>query len=121
MAASRNYKPSSMMNYKFRTDYTALKIDRNNHAAAASAVQQMADLAPIFRGIKQGPKLVTALRSYCAILAKKLENHFGKSKIVNVDRKKLKGAIGKKLKGAINLLACLPSILTKVSSRNKLV
>ena len=33
---------------------TALKIERNKHAAAASAVQQMADLAPIFHGIKQG-------------------------------------------------------------------
>ena len=91
-----------------------MKIDHNKHAAAASAVQQMADLAPIFHGIKQGSKLVPALGSYCVTLAKKkLENHFQKSKIVNVD--------GKKLKGAIDLLACLLSIPTKVSSRNKLV
>ena len=91
----------------------AFKIDRNKHAAAASAVQQMADLAPIFRGMKQGSKLVTAPGSCCATLAKKLENHFRKSKIANVD--------GKKLKGAIDLLACLPSMPTKVRSRSKLM
>ncbi len=68
----------------------------------------MADLSPIFRGIKQGLKLVTALGNYCATLAKKLEDHFRKTIVLHID--------GKKLKGAIDLLACLPSILTKVCS-----
>jgi hypothetical protein len=86
----------------------SLKIDRNKHAAAASAVQQMADLSPIFCGIKQGSKLVTALGNYCAALAKKLEDHFRKTKVLHID--------GKKLKGAIDLLACLLSIPTKVCS-----
>jgi hypothetical protein len=86
----------------------ALKIDRNEHAAVASAVQEMVDLSPIFGGIKESSKLVMALGNYCATLAKKLEDHFRKTKVLHID--------GKKLKGAIDLLACLPSILTKVCS-----
>ena len=35
---------------------------------SADEFQQMADLAPIFRGMKQGSKLVTALGSHCATL-----------------------------------------------------
>ena len=103
----------AIINDELQEKDRAFKIDRNKHAAAASAVQQMADLAPIFRGMKQGSKLVTATGSHCATLAKKLENHFRKSEIVNAD--------GKKLKGAIDLLACLPSMLTKVCSRSELM
>jgi hypothetical protein len=86
----------------------SLKIDRNKHATAASAVRQMANLSPIFRGIKQGLKLVTALGNYYAKVAKRLEDHFRKTKVLHID--------GKKLKRAIDLLVCLPSILTKVCS-----
>jgi hypothetical protein len=88
----------------------SLKIDRNKHAAASSAVQQMADLCPIFRGIKQETRLVTAQNNYCSTLAEKLNDHFKKTKVLQID--------SRKLKGAIDLLACLPSILSKVRSNN---
>jgi hypothetical protein len=83
----------------------ALKIDRNKHAAAASAVQQMADLSPVFRGLKHDAKHMTALGNCCKTLANKLEEHFRNTKVLNI--------AGSKLKGAVDFLACLPSMLTK--------
>ena len=103
----------AMINDELQDKDTALKIDRNKHAAAASAVQQMADLCPIFRGTKQGSKLITAACNFCSTLAKKLEDHFRKTKVLNME--------GRKLKGAIDLLACLPSTLAKVRSASSMV
>jgi hypothetical protein len=67
----------------------------------------MADLCPIFHGIKQESRLITAQGNYCAMLAGKLEDHFHKSKVLKIE--------GQKLKGGIDLLACLPSILSKLA------
>jgi hypothetical protein len=66
----------------------------------------MADLSPIFRGIKNESRLMTASGNYCATLASKLEDHFRKTEVLQIE--------GRKLKGGIDLLACLPSILSKV-------
>jgi hypothetical protein len=57
-----------------------LNIDRNEHAAAAPTVQQMAGFCPIFRGIKQESRLIKAQGNYCVTLADKLEDHFGKGR-----------------------------------------
>jgi hypothetical protein len=103
----------AIVNDELQEKDNALKIDRNEHAAAASAAQQMADLAPVFRGAKQGSKLSTAVGACCATLAKKLEDHFRKTKVLNME--------GRKLKGAIDLLSCLPSMLTKVCPASSMV
>jgi hypothetical protein len=83
----------------------ALKIDQNKHAAAAYAVEQMADLASVFRGAKHKTKFVTAKGDCCEMLANKLEEHFRNTNILNIE--------GGKLKAGVDFLACFPSMLSK--------
>jgi hypothetical protein len=56
--------------------------------------------------MKQALRLVTAEGDHCEPLAKELEDHFRKANVLNVE--------GRKLKGGVDLLACLPSTLSKV-------
>jgi hypothetical protein len=76
-------------------------------AAACSAVQQMAELVSLFRGIKLQSRVVTAKDNYCKQLRYQMENHFQDSSTCFVE--------DCKMKPMLDLLACLPSMLTKVS------
>ena len=84
-----------------------LLIERNKHSASCSGVQQPADLQSLFRGIKRESKLVTAEGTYCELLSDQLRTHFKKTNVIRVEQRKIKGAV--------DLLACLPSILTKLA------
>jgi hypothetical protein len=81
---------------------------RGKHAASCSAVQQMANLMSLFRGIKLQSRLVTAKDNYCEQLKHRMEEQFRDSLVCYVE--------DRKMKPVLDLLACLPSILTKASS-----
>jgi len=81
-------------------------VERGKHAAACSAVQQMLDLMSLFRGITLLSRLVTAKDNYCEQLKNRMEDHFRELRVCSVE--------DRKLKPALDLLACIPSILTRV-------
>ncbi len=83
-----------------------LNVTRCKHAAAASAVQQMADLMQVFRDIKWSSRNTTADGSYNESLYWVLYDHFRKNDKCNVK--------ASKLKPILDFLACLPSTLTRV-------
>jgi len=104
---------AALVDTKLRTLDEQNHVIRGKHAAACSAVQQMADLMSLFRGIKQQSRLVTAKDNHCEQLKHRLETHFRESSVCSVE--------DRKMKPVLDLLACLPSILTKVCSCVSLV
>lgn len=99
---------AALVDTKLRTLDEQHLVVQGKHAAACSAVQQMADLMSLFRGIKLQLRLVTAKDNYCKQLKHRMEIHFRESSVCLVE--------DRKMKPMLDLLACLPSILTKVKS-----
>ena len=89
-----------------------LLIERNKHSASCSGVQQPADLQSLFKGIKRESRLVTAEGTYCEVLSNKLKAHFKDTNVIQIEERKIKGAV--------DLLACLPSILSKLAVPNSI-
>ena len=85
-----------------------LLIERNKHSASCSGVQQPVDLQSMFKGIKRESRLVTADGTYCDLLSNQLKAHFKDTNVLRIEQRKIKGAA--------DLLACLPSILSKLAT-----
>ena len=81
-------------------------IERDKHAASASAVQQPADIQALFRSLKQLQKITSASDTYNADLADFIADVLKHQTALSLETKKMKAVL--------DFLGCLPSMLSKL-------